>query len=459
MVSFALHATPKLTVVVMVDGLTQTNLDALRPYWTQGGLRTLTDEAFKATLTYPHLVYGGDETVVTLLTGEQPSRHGYSADTYFDRTRRQEQVLLYDADEQGIGTSAHLSARTILCPTLTDRLRMAYPEAKIYAIGLRPTTTLVMAGHAANACCWLDAVSQQWVSTTYYQQGLPTAADAFNQSGRIAEVTAQTWIPRMAVTSYLHPTAEERKKGFDYPVSKHLLFTPMANTLVVEMALALQQSAELGKDHIPDLLCLEMTTLSPHALSDAIETAEQEDMYLRLNQDLGYLMEQLNRRIGADNYRLAVIGIPRLGMSQAEISNARIPLTTFHIDQAFALLNTYLMALYGHERWVDGALQQGIYLNRTLIEQKRLDLNTIQRQAANFIQEFEGVRMTYTATDILNNTNLIGSFNKKTLADVIVLLQNDWQTSTSPLLFYSGERMAYPAQMQSATELIHTLKP
>jgi hypothetical protein len=51
------------------------------------------------------------------------------------------------------------------------------------------------------------------------------------------------------------------------------------------------------------------------------------------------------------------------------------------------------MALYGHERWIDGSYGQSIYLNRTLIEQKRLSLETIQRQVANFLMDFEGVQI------------------------------------------------------------------
>ena len=49
-------AVPRLTVVAMVDGLTEENLNTLRPYWTQGGIRTLSEEAFQTTVSYPHLI-------------------------------------------------------------------------------------------------------------------------------------------------------------------------------------------------------------------------------------------------------------------------------------------------------------------------------------------------------------------------------------------------------------------
>ena len=41
----ALSATqPRLTVVVVVDGMTQDNLNQLRPFWSAGGLRTMSEE-------------------------------------------------------------------------------------------------------------------------------------------------------------------------------------------------------------------------------------------------------------------------------------------------------------------------------------------------------------------------------------------------------------------------------
>ena len=45
-----LSAAPRLTVVAVVDGMTSENLALLRPYWQQGGLRTLSEEAFQTTV-------------------------------------------------------------------------------------------------------------------------------------------------------------------------------------------------------------------------------------------------------------------------------------------------------------------------------------------------------------------------------------------------------------------------
>lgn len=427
LLSFSLWATPRLTVVAVVDGLTTDNLNMLRPYWPQGGLRTLSEEAYQTSITFPHLVYGGNETTATLMTGAVPAEHGYTMDSYFLRRDRKLHAMLEDEQAKGIGTSLRLSPRALLSRTMSDRMRLLYPAAKIYAIGIHPETTVLLAGHAANACCWLDSDEQQWTTTAAYSEGLPTAAYEQNQNGRIAELAAHQWTPRMDIPMYNHPTEQERKKGFNYNVDKVLRRAPEANTLVIELALAIQKADKLGTDIVPDLLLLQLNSLSPLTESDHILSAEHEDLYLRLNQDLGFLMEQLDRRIGRENYQLLVVGRPILGTDKQTLADIHLPVLPFSVDRAAALTGTYLMAIYGHERWVDGGYGQSIYLNRTLIEQKRLSLETLQRQVANFLLDFEGVQTALPGHEALLQPQLANSLCKRHTGDVVFTLQPGWQ--------------------------------
>lgn len=463
-----LSAAPRLTVVAVVDGMTAENLSMLRPYWQQGGLRTLSEEAFQTTVAYPHLVYGGNETTATLMTGVTPERHGYAMDEYFLRRDRRIHSMLEDETVHGIGTQLRLSPKALLAPTLTDRMKLLYPEAKIYAVGITPETSLLLAGHAANACCWLDTESLQWVASAAYTEGLTTAAFEQNNSARIATLAARQWTPRMDILTYAAPTPQEAKKGFAYEVNTVLANAPEANTLVVELALAIQQTQKLGTDATPDMLLLQLNTLSPKAETDKIASAEQEDLYLRLNQDLGFLMEQLDRRIGRSNYQILLVGRPVLGTSAQALSDIHMPVQPFNADRAAALTATYLMALYGHERWVDGAYGQAIYLNRTLIEQKRLSLETIQRQVANFLMDFEGVQIAMPGYEAVQYPLLATSLSKRHIGDVLFLLQPGFrlmqnekkavdrvidENPVSPLLLWTGTLRPMPQGQLDATDV------
>ena len=463
-----LAAAPRLTVVVVVDGMRQETLDQLRPYWQQGGLRMMAEESYQTTVSFPHIVYGGSETVATLMTGATPSAHGISADTYFLRSDRRIHPVLEDKQHTGIGTSLQRSPQSLLSATIGDELRIRYGErAKIYAIGLDPDATILMAGHAADGCCWLDSASQMFAGSSYYGDTLPEAIISFNGSDKRLELLARTWTPRIDIDLYTAPTEAERKRGFFYN-STNLLRTPMANSLVIEAALALQQTEHLGEDQIPDLLCLQLSTLSPLATSDQLTTAEQEDMYLWLNQDLGFLIDRLTRVVDGKNLRIVLTGRPRLGQNVSALTAARMPAHYFNVDRAAALVGSYLMALYGTERWVDGGYGQSVYLNRTLIEQKHFSLPQLQQQVAAFLMEFEGVSAAFPFAEALGSVSLAPTVNKRMFGDVVFTLQPHWLLAAGddkvldrvvdeqpqvPVMIWSGAYQTFPTNVTDATQL------
>ncbi len=462
---------PRLTVVVCVNGLNETALQSVRNFLPAGGLRTIDEEAHESSLSFPQLVYGGSETLATLCTGTTPSTHGVAADTYFNRSSRMAASIFMDEQASGIGTQLTVSPTALLSPTFSDEFRMLHPSenSKIYAVGITPENTLLLAGHAANACTWIEPTTLRWCTTSYYAEGLPSAADKMNMLGQLSTLALTPWESRMDMNMYIQPSARERKKkGFKYDIDKVFTQSPAANKAVIELALALQEDKQLGKDIHGDLLALELNVVSPAATSDLLRSAEQEDMYLGLNQDLGFLMEQLTKRVGKDNLRIVLFGKPALGQGAEVFERANLQVNYFNIDRAAALINTYLMALYGHERWIDGGYMQSIYLNRTLIEQKRLSLAELQQQVSNFLLEFEGTQQAFPVHQIPPTAELMQTVNKHGFGDVIFTLQPLWllgessekrqdriveEHPTSPLFIWTNERMSVPADKLSATSI------
>jgi len=427
---FPLQAAPRLTVVVLVDGLRSDNLNMMQPYWPTGGLRTLTEEGQQFAVQISHPVYGGAETVATLLTGETPSTHGIAMNHYFQRSDRTIHPILEDMNESGIGSIHHISPRRLLSPALADRFRLTYgKDTHIFAVGQDPETTVLMAGHAADGCCWMNPQTLQWATTSYYRAGLPATADAANISERTSLILEREWQPRMDIRMYMYPTDQETKNGFSYRNGKYLTQVPAINTLTIELALALQKEEHLGEDSTPDLLLLQLTTCTPKATGDLIRSAEQEDIHLALNQDFGYLMEQLHKRVGKHNLQLLVAGIPRQGIPPESMEAIGMPVRRFNVDRAAALTNAYLMAIYGHERWVDGGCGQAIYLNRLLLEQKKIPIENIRQQVADFLMDFDGIRVAHPLQEACLDPLTAASMNKLSAGDVVFVLQPGWQLS------------------------------
>jgi len=457
----------ELTVVIAVDGLDHDALQELQPFWPQGGLRTLSEEAYQTTVQYSHWLYGGDEALATLLTGVNPSEHGVCSNFYFSRDTRGEVDLFLGDKRLAIGTAKAYSASALLALTATDRLRLRYgPSSRIYAIGIQPSSTILLAGHAANACCWIGPSSKnsdslRWVSTSYYREGLPAVADQQNMSGELSRTLQREWVPRLDANTYLHATDEEKKHGFKYNIhSTPYTLHPNSNTAVVELALALQEDKSLGKATTPDVLLLQLTALTPKAEQASLASAEQEDMYLRLNQNLGFLMEQLQKRIGRESLRVVVMGLPKLGDNSSLMSAYNMPVQTLSIDRVTALTSTYLMALYGHERWIDGGYGHSIYLNRMLIEQKRLPFETILRQVSDFLMAFDGIAFACPASEAYLHQDMAPSLHKRFIGDVVFTLQPNYTLHSTPytlhptpILIWSGAHRPFPPTIKNATEV------
>ena len=438
---------PRLTVCVVVDGLNNDNLQRMQHYFDKGGFRLLQEQAsLYEQMTFPQMTFGGDETMATLSTGTVPCVHGMMASKAFDRTTRTAQTSLYDKQEQGIGTDVKLSPRQLLAPTFTDMHRMQWgKDAKIYSVGIQAQPTMLLGGHAADAAVWMDQAQCGWATSTYYPNGLPSEAYQMNGDGTFRAKATEMWTPRFPTMGlYLNASEQERKNGgFIYKAFSDnsrdkcnaLLFNmPAANQLVVDLAIRLLKSRELGKDLIPDLLCLQLTTVTPGAYGDVFASAEQEDMYMRLNECLGQLLDALEKQVDRNHLMVVVTGRPMRGMANEQMKAARIQTGDFDLSRSVALINTYLMAMHGHERWIDGTYKNQIFLNRTLIEKKKMDLRELQRKTADFLMEFEGVKMAYTtseihvlADDVYGETRALrNSYYRPAGGDIIFTLQTGW---------------------------------
>ncbi len=464
------QAEERLTVVVQVNGLNQQALADLI-YMPRGGWHVLQEEAQQATIFFPQLVFGGAETLATVVTGTTPATHGIASNTYFNRTERAPFSIFEDKTVKGIGTDKAYSPTALLSLSFADEFRLRYPtkNSKIYACGVHPEQTILLAGHSANACAWINPKTLKWVTTTYYPEGLPAAADKMNVHNRMNNMTKKQWKSYMQPSIYVHASEKEiQNHGYKYDLKKVFTQSPMANKAVIELALMMQQTEKLGVDNYPDLLAIELNVTTPAATTDLMRSAEQEDVYGELNKELATLIEQLTKRVGKDNFTIILFGTPHFGAQETVRYEWQAP-HHFNLDRAAALINTYLMAIYGHERWVDGGYMHSIYLNRTLIEQKRIPLMEIQQQVSNFLLEFEGVKEAFPYSYIPflqgdgEHAQLRETVNKRCFGDVIFTLQPRYNTvdtqPTTPIYIYSNSRSTLPQTLFPADQLKEILLP
>jgi hypothetical protein len=111
-----------------------------------------------------------------------------------------------------------------------------------------------------------------------------------------------------------------------------------------------------------------------------------------------------------------------------------MPVGTFSPESAVALLKSYLNITYGQGEYLDVIGDQQLYFNRELLEKKNISPEEIETKTANFINQFEGVKIALPSTSFAQGDYSKGqlavianSYNFKRSGDVLYQLEDGWQ--------------------------------
>ncbi len=436
---------PRLMVGIMVDGLQHQHLQQLWTRFNGEGFKRLTSGgASFRKLTSMTTSYGNASDITTLLTGTVPFYHGITGDRILNASTGDLQSVFSDKNQSGIQSHLQLSGRAIEASSWVDELMMeSRTRSKALVVAIHPEDAISMGGHAANGVVWLDDVMLQWGSTNYYTGGMPWQAAQMNSAEAVRKMAEVRWTSLFAPRTYLEALTNPSLKDFSYtPSDKQsgsgsvsiLKTTPAANSLVADLAKTILKEQEMGKDLHPDVLLLQFTVRTPGEQSFSELSIEKEDMYLRLDNTLQDLVHTAEAFAGVGKVMFVLYGSQSDTRSPAELKKFNFHAGYYNSYRSMALLNSYLMALYGQEKWVKAYYGRHIYLNRRLIEEKGHDFGAFQKVVADFVTEFEGVQSAWPQQQLLllpvnpdtEIARLRNSVHRKTAGDVVILLKPGW---------------------------------
>lgn len=483
---------PRLVVGIMIDGMQQKHLDMLWSYFDPGGFKRIFEKGSSfRNVSYNTVSAGAVSDIATVMSGSFPYFHGITGQYIYNKTSDKIQQPIDDEQEIGIGTTERYSAYNLLSSTITDELSLANVlRSKVHAVGINAANAIMLGGHTANSVSWIDDVKHQWVATGYYKDGLCKSAYYMNANGNFKQISQAEWKPLYAINTYLSSAKETKKTDFSIrpnePKNKNtsetwLKNTPAANALVADLAARIVTDEQLGSDNITDMLMLEFSVRTPNEKIFSLQSVEKEDMYLRLDRELQALLQKIDSKVGLDQTLVFLYSNQTDMHSPTELGENNIPAGYFNANRSMALLNTYLMALYGQEKWIKAYYGKNIYLNKQKIEEKKISFSEIQQAVANFMPEFEGIQNAYTSQQITavggdTNPELLrirNSYHNNTMGDVIINLMPGWLeldndmrpvgesnvlTSTTALAFY-GWKIKPKVSFQSyqVTDIAPTL--
>jgi predicted AlkP superfamily pyrophosphatase or phosphodiesterase len=417
---------PKLVVGIVVD---QMRYDYIYRYWEKfgnDGFKRLVNEGFFCRNTNYNYVptYTGPGHA-SIYTGTTPAVHGIIANEWYDSKTNKYIYCAEDNSVNGVGSSSNEGKRSPLnnfTSTITDELRISSNmKSKVIGIALKDRSAILPAGHTANAAYWYDGGNGSFISSTYYMKELPGWLQEFNKKELAKKYLSQPWNLLLPADQYTESIADDNKyegllKGENKPVFPHDLpkimmnndlnlirFTPFGNSLTKDLAIEVIKNEKMGTSGATDFLAVSFSSPDYIGHTWGPNSMEQEDDYLRLDKDLAELFKFLDNQLGKENVLVFLTADHAAPEVPAYLMDLKVPAGYVNEGKMNWELKSYLKQVYGDSLVLSMSNQQ-VFLNHKMIDEKKLDLQKVQNDAASFISKMEGVAEVLTGTT-MNNTS------------------------------------------------------
>jgi hypothetical protein len=324
---------PKLVVVIAVDQMRADYIPRFRGEWHAGLARLVNHGAWFRNAAYP---YSGTETCpghATIGTGVFPETHGIIGNTWWDRARGKTVTCTEDASVRNLGVNSTSSPgdspAELRDPTFAERLRADRPGSRVVTLSLKARAAIMLAGHRADVVLWQNESTGDWMTSSAYASEMSPFALTFFLANPPFADQQKVWNLSMPQSKYRNgrsSAGENPPAGWtaDFPhplggsapangggsqTGKQVSLwraSPFADEYLERLAAASVDSMNLGRGPGTDFLGISFS--APDYIGHAFgpNSREIEDEYLRLDQTMGKLLDDLDRAVGAGNYVVAL---------------------------------------------------------------------------------------------------------------------------------------------------------
>ncbi|WP_338871157.1 alkaline phosphatase PafA [Spirosoma sp. SC4-14] len=391
---------PKLVVGIVID---QMRYDYLYRYYSKfgtGGFRRMMDGGFNARNNHYHYAatYTGPGHAA-IYTGSAPALNGIVGNDFYERNIGR---LMYCAEDTSVstvgntGTAGKMSPQNLLVTTIGDQLKLATDgRSKVVGIALKDRGAIMPAGHAADAAYWFDSKDGNFISSTFYLNELPQWVQAFNARKLPEQFITQKWEPTLAMNQYTESTpddepyesvmAGETKSVFPHSFaiqaggSKYepLRTSPYGDQITKEFALAALKGEKLGQHDVTDMLCVSFS--SPDYIGHAFGThaIETEDNYIRLDRQLSDIFTYLDANVGKGQWTAFLSADHGVVDAPGFLQQYKIPAGVKSYGEVGELVKSTLEKAYGPGQWMLSYINQQIYLNHSLLTEKKIAIQDV----------------------------------------------------------------------------------
>jgi len=419
--------TPKLVVVIVVDGLPQDQLLKYRDQYGEGGVKLLLDEgAWFGNAHQAHAVTLTAPGHAAVLSGAYPYQSGIVANEWFDPRTASTVYCTADPAHKYIGEETKkldgTSPANLRVSTVGDELRYRTGgQSKVIAVSGKDRGAILLAGKTGTAYMYMDK-SGRFASSTYYMKEHPQWWERYYAGRPQDQWFGMSWTLALPETAYTRSIADGqpwfpnyRGMGDRIPLSLSgksdkpnaayyaaLIATPYGDELTLEFARAAIEGENLGRNPagVPDLLGVSLSTHDYVNHSFGPESRESQDHMLHLDRSLASFFRYLEERLGLD--RVLIVLTADHGFLNAPEYARSQGLPGLHIDSRKLMtdLNERLAARFGQESLARRLFYPTVHLDYELIDRHSLDRAEVESAAAHILGEHPAIAAVYTRTQL-----------------------------------------------------------
>lgn len=435
---------PRLVVSITIDQLRSDYVQAFKSLYGERGFKRLFQEGYVClNAEYPFINPDRASSVACLMTGASPYENGIVSGMWLDRSILRPVFCVDDAKYPSLPKGHPSSPERYRCSTLSDELKLASQgRAQVYAISPYRDAAILAAGHAADGAFWIDDETGKWVTSSYYGP-YPAWVGAYDRTRNLWEAVGKlTWRPMNDLVgnfNYLLGSAVAREFEHQFKGDDRIVRFKTAgciNEEVSRFARICMESTAVGRDDITDFLSITYYAGNFEHQSAANYPIELQDTYVRLDNEIGKMLDFVESKVGKGQVLFVLASTGYADAEHLDLAKYRIPTGVFSMKKAMALLNMYLMALYGEGQYVEASYNAQIYLNKKLIEDKQLSSVEVLQRSMDFLIQLEGVQDVYTSYRLNTGSwspvisKVRNSYHPKCSGDILIDVSSGWRLET-----------------------------
>lgn len=423
---------PRLIVFISVDQLRYESLSRFEPFFGNDGFRYLRRSGADFNdCRYGHATLFTAVGHATMASGTYPNVHGIVSNDWYDRVSGKRVYAVEDSSgaEPGNGKAYHPDGRSpqyFLGTSIGDEMKLhSYGQSKVFGISNKDRAAILMTGVMADGVYWWNLNDGRWISSRHYMNQYPHWVSSYNKTKPLDKWFGKTW--GLLLDSSMYPFVDpdvmdtydvSNNMGMFFPHrigtgkkpdKKYYLAlrtSPFGAEALNEFAARLIIEESLGKDSIPDLLCISYSPGDYIGHQFGPYSRETMDYMIRMDAYLAQLFGIIDRQVGLD--QTLIVLTSDHGIAPLPKTLEKMGLTTARVsrDSVIQRINACMTRRYGPAGKAGGyiiAEEPNFYFDPAVLKEKKIEKIDAENYIKGVIvqEQWQGVFRVYTFHELI----------------------------------------------------------